>query len=312
MKRLYLQHLIIGTTLVLALGACSHKPSKTMKTVASEETASPRSQYTVLLQEARVESENLRAELASLKILVAKQLGELQSLRNQSKSVHHREQDQGQELQNIRSQLLSSQAERDQLRKNNMELQGQVTSMPQTSQLVSDIQTLHGTFQEVMGKLNGLASDITLIKQEMHVTKNILKPQQTTLTTTLPTKAKTSTQTPDTKGRVLIQYGDTLWELARTYQVSVEQLKKWNHMTSDSIMSGFRLKVVEPTEAREAQAHHVKTSTELPIPTMKHESLDTPVQMTSHPSGETQVEHPTEPTHILSIASPQADSHESP
>jgi len=312
MKRLYLQHLILSATLVLALGACVHKPTKTMKAATQVEAASPLSQQTVLLQEARLESSHLRAELASLKILMAKQLGELQSLRNQSQSVHHREQDQGQELQNIRSQLLSAQVERDQLRKNNMELQGQVANMPQTSQLVSDIQTLHGTFQQVMGSLNGLASDITLIKQEMHITKNILKPQQTSLTTTFPTVAETSKQTPDAKGRVLIQYGDTLWELARTYHVSVEQLKEWNHMTSDLIMSGLRLKVVEPVDERGNHANHVKTSTELPIPTNKPESLDAPVQMTSHSNEETQVEHSTEPTHILSIASPQADSHESP
>lgn len=312
MKRLYLQHLILSATLVVALGACVHKPEKTMKAITPVETASPRSQYTVLLQEARVESENLRAELASLKILVAKQLGELHSLRKQSKSVYHREQGQGQELQNIRSQLLSSQAERDQLRKNNMELQGQVASMPHTSQLASDIQTLHGTFQQVMGKLKGLASDITLIKQKMHITKNILKPQQTRLTTTPPTRAGTNKQTPDAKGRILIQYGDTLWNLARTYRVSVDQLKEWNHMTSDSIMTGFPLKVVEPAEEKGNHEQHVKTPTELPIPTVKHESLDATVQMTTHPSGETQVERPTEPTHILSIASPQADSHESP
>ena len=312
MKRLYLQHLILSATLVLALGACVHKPTKTMKAVPPVEAVSPRSQHTALLQEARLEASHLRAELASLKILVAKQLGELQSLRTQSKSVHHREQGQGQELQSIRSQLLSSQAERDQLRKHNMELQGQVASMPQTSQLVSDIQTLHGTFQEVIERLNGLASDITLIKQELPITKNVLKPQQTTLTTTPPTRSGTNKQTPDAKGRILIQYGDTLWNLARTYRVSVDQLKEWNHMTSDVIMSGFPLKVVKPAEEKGTHEQHVKTSTELPIPTVKHESLDATVQMTTHPSGETQIKQPTEPTHILSIAQPQPDSHESP
>ena len=310
MKRLYVQYLILSGTVVLSLGACVHKPTTTMKAVTSLVTPSPPPQL-VLLQEARSEAENMRAELASLKILMAKQAGELRSLREQTQSVQHREQDQGRQLQNIRSQLLSSQTERDQLRKHNMELEGQVASMPDTSQLVLDIQALHGTFQQMLGSLKGVASDITLIKQEMQITTNILKPQQTKLTKTRPTVAFTDKQTPDTQGRIIIQYGDTLWEFSRTYGVSVEQLKKWNHMTSDFIMTGFHLKVVEPMEGIEDQPDHVKTSTELPIPTVINESLDAPIQMTSRPSEETQVGIPTEPTHILSI-SPQPDSHESP
>ena len=125
MKRRYLQHLILSSTLIFALGACAHKPSKTMKAVASPEAPAQPPQHTVLLQEARLESENLRSELARLKILMAKQNGELQALRHQSESVQDRERDQGLQLQDIRSQLLSSQADRDQLRKQNIELEAQ-------------------------------------------------------------------------------------------------------------------------------------------------------------------------------------------
>ncbi len=312
MKRLYLQHLILSGTLALSLGACVHKPTKTMKAVTPLETPSPPPQRAVLLQEARLESDNLRAELASLKILAAKQSGELQSLRKQSQSVHRREQDQGTQLQNIRSQLLSSQTERDQLRKQNMEMEGQVASMPDTSQLVSDIQSLRGSFQQIMNSMKALASDMRLIKQEMRITTKKLKPQQTKLTKTLPTVVLTGKQTPDTEGRIIIRYGDTLWQLSRTYQVSVDRLKEWNHMTSDFIMSGFRLKVVEPLEGIEDQSDHVKTSTELTVPLAREENLDTPVQKIPQPTVETHVGIPSEPTHILSIASPQPDSHESP
>ena len=311
MKRLYLQHLLLSGTLALSLGACVHKPTKTMKADIPIEAASPPPQ-TVLLQEARLESDNLRAELASLKILAAKQSGELQSLRKRSQSVHHREQNQGTQLQNIRGQLLSLQTERDQLRKQNMELEGQVASMPDTSQLVSDIQSLRGSFQQIMHSMKVLASDMRLIKQEMRITTKKLKPQQTKLTKTLPTVVLTGKQTPDTKGRIIIRYGDTLWQLSRTYQVSVDQLKEWNHMTSDFIMSGFHLKVVEPMEGIEDQPDHVKTATELTVPLAKEENLDLPVQEIPQPTVETHVEIPSEPTHILSIARPQPDSHESP
>jgi LysM repeat protein len=312
MKRFYLQHMILSGALFLTLGACVHKPTKAMQANTQVEAASPPPQQTVLLQEARFEAENMRAELAGLKILMAKQAGELRSLRERSQSVHHREQDQGQQLQDIRSQLLSSQAEQDQLRKQNMELEGQVASIPDTSQLVSDIQSIRSSFQNMMVSMKGLVSDITLIKREMRLTTNKLKPQQTQLTKTQPPTALTDQQTPDSKGRIIIQDGDTLWKLSRTYQVSVGQLREWNNMTSDLIMTGFPLKVAQPLETVEAQSTHAKAPTELPVPAAKEESLDNSVQEKPQPPMDTRVEIPSEPKNILSIASPQSDSHESP
>jgi LysM repeat protein len=276
------------------------------------EAASPPPQQTVLLQEARFEAENMRAELASLKILMAKQAGELRSLRERSQSVHRREQDQGQQLQNIRSQLLSSQAERDQLRKQNMELEGQVAGIPDTSQLVSDIQSIRSSFQKMMVSMKGLVSDITLIKREMRLTTKKLKPQKTQLARTQAPKALTAQQNPDAKGRIIIQDGDTLWKLSRTYQVSVGQLREWNNMTSDLILTGFPLKVAKPLETVEAPSTPAKASTELSVPAGKEESLDNSVQKNLQPTMDTRVEIPSEPKHILSIAGPESDSHESP
>ena len=312
MKRFYLQHMILSGTLVLTLGACVHKPTKAMQVNPQVEAASPPPQQTVLLQEARFEADNMRAEIAGLKILMAKQAGELRSLRERSQSVHHREQDQGQQLQNLRSQLLSSQAERDQLRKHNMELEGQVASMPDTSQLVSDIQALRGSFQQIMSNMKGLASDMRLIKQEMRMTTKQLKPQQTKLAKSLPTMTMADKLTPDAKGRIIIQEGDTLWKLSRTYQVSVGQLREWNNMTSDLIMTGFPLKVAKPLETVEDQSTPAKASTELSVPAAKEENLDNSVQEKPQPTMDTRVEIPSEPKNILSIASPQSDSHESP
>jgi len=313
MKRFYLQLMILSATLVLTLGACSHKPSKAMPVDSQVEAVSPPiQQHMVLLQEARAEVGNMRAELASLKILMAKQAGELRSLRDQSQSVHVREQDQGQELQNIRSQLLSSQAERDQLRKEKMSLEGQVASVPDTAQLVSDIQAIRASFQNIMSSMKGLVSDITLIKQEMHITSNKGKPQQTKLTLAQPAAALTDQQLPDAKGRIVIQEGATLWKLAKTYKVSIAQLREWNHLSSDLIMTGLRLKVAEPGETGEARPSHVEASTHPVTVLTKKEPIEATLQKTPHPAMGTGIDSPSEPTHILSIASPKSDSHESP
>ncbi len=320
MKRPYFQHLLLSGILVVTIGACAHKPTKSIKYSSISGDASSEPQQTVLLKEARTEAQNLRAELASLKILMAKQMGELQSLRQQSQSIQHREQDQGQEIQNLRSQLLTAQAERDQMRKHNMELEGQVASMPDTSQLVNDIQSLRSSFQQVLGSMKELSSDLQLIKQEMHITTNRLKPQQTKMTPTVPSSTANAPQTPDAEGHIVIQEGDTLWRLSRAYKVSVEQLQEWNNMSTDLIVSGLRLQVAEPTVDVERTPNPLKASNPSPEPMPQqklsevfHESEpETASETIPNPITEPSATEPSEQTHILSISGPQSDSHEAP
>jgi len=308
MKRLDWAHMILSGTFILALGACVHKPTKPLDVDSAVEQAFSPPQQGILLQEARIESENLRAEIGALKILMAKQAGELQSLKGQSQSIHNREQDQGLQLQQIRSELLSSQAERDQLRKRNIELEGQVASMPDTSQLVSDIQALTSSFQQIMTSMKQLASDITLIKREIHITSDKHKPQQTKLTAPAPPPSSPERQTPDSQGRIVIQNGDTLWKIARKYQVSVAQLKEWNGINSDLIMTGLRLRVLAPAEP---QTTHANPSVEPPAPPASQEQVNEPIQE-SVPTQNNRVENAPEPKHILSLGSPHSNSHESP
>jgi LysM repeat protein len=311
MKRLYwahMMHMVLSGTFVLALGACVHKPTKPLDLDPPAGQVFSPSQRDVLLQEARIESENLRTEIGALKILMAKQAGELQSLRGQSQSIHHREQDQGIQLQQIRGELLSSQAERDQLRKHNMELESQVASMPDTSQLVSDIQALSSSFQQIMTSMKQLTTDMTLIKREMHITSDKLKPRQTTLTTPEQPTSSRERQTPDSQGRIVIQDGDTLWKISRKYKVSVAQLKEWNEINSDLIMTGLRLRVTTPVEP---QTTHADPSVEPPAPPAGQEQVNAPIQE-SLPTQNNRVENAPEPKHILSLGSPHSNSHESP
>lgn len=312
MNRLHWAHMILSSTFVLALGACTHKPSKPLEVTPSMGYVSQASQQSALLQEARSESETLRAEIGALKILMAKQAGELQSLQGQSQSVHHREQDQGLQLQQIRSELLSSQAERDQLRKRNMELEGQVASMPDTSQLVSDIQALTSSFQQIMSGMKQLTADMMLIKREMRITSGKATPQQTKLSSPKPPMSSQDQQTPDSKGRIVIQNGDTLWKIAMKYDVSVEQLKEWNGITSDLIMTGLHMRVTSPTEPLPAQdMPRVEPSA---LSTTKEQVKETGLESLpkSLPIQNNRVGNTPEPKHILSLGNPQPNSNESP
>ncbi len=311
MKRFHWAHMILSSTFVLALGACTHKP-KPLEVDALVARVSSPPQQEVLLQEARNESQNLRAEIGALKILMAKQAGELQSLRGQSQSVHHREQDQGLQLQQIRSELLSSQAEKDQLRKHNMELEGQVASMPDTSQLVSDIQALTSSFQQIMSGMKQLTADMMLIKREMRITSDKPSPRQTKLSSPEPTTSSRDKQTPDSNGRIVIQDGDTLWKISSKYDVSVAQLKEWNGITSDLIMTGLRLRVTTPADSQPAQAiPPVERSA--PSATQEHVKESVPESLPKNlPTKDNRVENAPEPKHILSLGNPHTKSNESP
>jgi LysM repeat protein len=294
--------MILSGTFVLALGGCVHKPIKPEVVDSSVGYVSQPPQHQVLLQEARIESENLRAEIGALKILMAKQAGELQSLRNQSQSIHHREQDQGLQLQHIRGELLDSQAERDQLRKHNMELEGQVASMPDTTKLVSDIQVLTSSFQQIMASMKQLTTDMTLIKQEIHRSSGKGQPLQTKLITPKPPTASGERRTPDSQGRIVIQSGDSLWKLSQMFHVSVAQLQEWNKLDSDVIMTGLKMRVISPEDSHPNSA---KSSSEPLTPPAIQEHMTEPVQE-SLPTQDNRVESVPEPKHILSLGNPHS------
>jgi LysM repeat protein len=308
MKRLHWAHMILSGTFVLALGGCV-KPTKPVELDSSMSQVSQPPHHQVLLQEARTESENLRAEIGALKILMAKQAGELQSLRGQSQSIHHREQDQGLQLQHIRGELLASQAERDQLRKHNMELEGQVASLPDTTQLVSDIQALNQSFQHIMTSMKQLTTEMTLIKQEIHKSSGKGQPLRTKLTAPQPPTSSGDRRMPDSQGRIVIQNGDSLWKFSQMYHVSVAQLQEWNELDSDVIMTGLKLRVTSPTERHSNPANSSGELSEPPAPPAIQEQRTEPVQE-SLPTQDNRVESAPEPNHILSLGNPH--SSESP
>lgn len=304
MKRLHAFNVFLSGLFVLLLGACVHKPVKSEVEHSRMAQAAPLPSQTVLLQEARTEAEQLRAELASLKILLAKQSGELRTLHEQSQGVQQRDQERGMEIQNIRSELMASQAERDQLRRRNMELEGQISGLANTTQLVEEIQTLRTSFQQVMANMKNLSTDLTLIKKAMHVVSNKPTIQHTALSKGSGSPSDPGGHLPDSKGRVVIQEGDTLWKLANRHHVSVKQLKDWNDLSSNLIITGLRLRVVSPDTPQEAPPD-LGTETDLsPTAPLETEAKATPLK--NHPQEPQPKDKPvgSEPKNLLSISTP--------
>ncbi len=246
MKRPHSFPILFSGLFVLMLGGCSQKYTKPVTAETPNDQIASLPAHAVLLQEARLEAEQLRAELASLKILLAKQSGELRTIQEQGQGFKQRELERGTELQNIRSELLASQDERDQLRRRNTELEGQIAGLANTNRLVAEIQTLRTSFQQVMTSLKHLTTDLTLIKKAMHVPSNNPAPQKVALPAASSHRPSHDAFAPDATGRIVIQEGDTLWKLANRHHVTVEELKDWNQLSSDLIMTGFRLRVSSP------------------------------------------------------------------
>lgn len=297
--------ILLSGVFVLVLGGCSHKYTKSTAAEVPNTQMATLPQHTVLLQEARLEAEQLRAELASLKILMAKQSGELRTLQEQGRGVQQQEQERGVELQNIRSELLASQDQRDQLRRRNTELEGQIAGLANTNQLVTEIQTLRTSFQQVMTNLKNLTTDLTLIKKAMHVPSNNPSPRKVVLTPASSADSPVESSTPDSSGRIVIQEGDTLWNLANRHHVTVEQLKDWNHLSTNLIRTGFRLRVSAPQTAQQSPSSaQAPTAPESPIDTPQPEMMAEPTEDPSPSEAPNTNSVQSETKNLLSVSTP--------
>src|SRR5699024_4178622 len=81
-------------------------------------------------------------------------------------------------------------------------------------------------------KLNHLKSDLIYVGQKLKVKGS-----------SSSSKPTTPTPTPSTAATYTVKSGDTLTHIARQYKTSVSELKKLNHLKSDLIYVGQKLKV---------------------------------------------------------------------
>src|SRR5699024_4459710 len=79
-------------------------------------------------------------------------------------------------------------------------------------------------------KLNHLKSDLIFVGQKLKVKGS-------------SSSSKPTTPTPSTASTYTVKGGDTLSHIARQYKTSVSELKKLNHLKSDLIFVGQKLKV---------------------------------------------------------------------
>ena len=97
----------------------------------------------------------------------------------------------------------------------------------------------HGISMAQLRSWNNLTGDL------IHPNQKLIVKQGTSTTVTTPTTPSTNqVGTSSNQKTHTVKSGDSLWALAQTYQVSIQQLKTLNALSSDTIYIGQSLKVI--------------------------------------------------------------------
>jgi LysM repeat protein len=119
---------------------------------------------------------------------------------------------------------------------------------------------------------NNLKDNALNLGQEL-----VIKKKSTALTNTLPA-------TRSIKGAHTVAAKETLYSIARQYNITVQQLREWNSLTADEVKIGQTLFVAQPMYQKPDE---IKTQPEVVV---KPEVKETPVVATVKPEVKTQPE----------------------
>lgn len=124
---------------------------------------------------------------------------------------------------------------------------------------------------------NNLKDNALNLGQEL-----VIKKKSTTIATTLPA-------TQSIKGAHTVAAKETLYSIARQYNITVQQLREWNSLTADEVKIGQTLFVAQPMYQK---PDVIKTQPDVVV---KPEVKETPVVTVINPELKTQPEIKTQP-----------------
>lgn len=107
-----------------------------------------------------------------------------------------------------------------------------ITLKVQAGDTLSALAQKYNTSVEQLKAINHLSSDLIIIGQKLTVSTN---------KTTAPTPTSQNINAQNSIHKVIA--GDSLWSLAQTNQTSIQQIKAWNHLSSNLIVVGQYLRV---------------------------------------------------------------------
>ncbi len=244
-----LTHVLVSSLMALA-GCATSQPVSPPPT-----SPLPSSHTQSLLEETKVEAEELRSALATERITLAKQQAEVRTVQEALSDMRKREVAMVKELGQVKTEIATLEAERNQVHKENAQLRGKTTAMPQLLQLMTEIRS-------VQTSLNSLVSDVHLLKTDIATLHTELRNSRKPIQVTRP-HTQSLGNTSMRGGHLLtVQSGDSLWKISRTYGVSVKQLQELNNLKSDQIFPGQQLRL----RMKVARQHDPDIPSEVKIP----------------------------------------------
>lgn len=121
------------------------------------------------------------------------------------------------------------------------------------------IATKYGISVATLKALNNLSTDTIYVGQTLKVAGTSSSASQSktmtqTKTSATTTKAATTTSTATSSNTYTVKSGDSLWAIATKYGCSVNNLKSWNNLSSNTIHPGQKLIIKKATSTVQKQA----------------------------------------------------------
>lgn len=260
--RQFVTLLCLAICSILAIG-CGHQP-KPPAAIAREPGPT---YYDGLIREAKAEADRLRAQLANERITIAKYRSEVQAAQHEASKLRDREAEFAQKLAATNSELSMVKNERDQLRRQNAELQAKTAGIPQVLELIAEIRTIQSSINGMVSNIQGLTTDLAAMKKDFQQSQArlgsaaVAKKSQTAASK--PQSVPGSTD--DAEDTVIVELGDTLWDLAQQHDLTVEELRAWNGLSGNLIFPGQKLQMRPPSGPASKRDSRATASSE-PMP----------------------------------------------
>lgn len=123
------------------------------------------------------------------------------------------------------------------------------------------IASIHKTTVRQLKELNGLTGDLILVGQKLKVS-GTAAPQAAA--SSKPTQTSSSPSIAAATGSYQVKSGDTLSLIAIRHDVSVDQIMKWNGLTSHVIYAGQKLKVNASASSQKTESNVIQASASRP------------------------------------------------
>ena len=230
---------LLGFMLVslLLLSACAHKERQTPMLEIEQDP----SYMHGLITEAQAESDQLRAQLANERIMLAKQRADVQRAKKEMSSLRDREADWTKKIADTNSEVTTLQKERDQLRRQNAELQGKTAGLPNLLELIQEMRTIQSSITGVASTIKTLSMEVATLKQDFKIYQ--AKVNKTKSSPKTPATSSTlANQTPHPNEEIItVKRGDSLWAISRHHGTTITSLRKLNNIQGHLIYPGQQL-----------------------------------------------------------------------